>query len=70
MPSLLILKFLTNIDLQLALALQQQLSDYNSVEKEAEEALIFMNAKKADKDTAEETLFDFFVQIRAQIDEQ
>ena len=58
------------MDLQWALALQQQLSDYNSVEKEAEEAMILMNAKKADKDTAEETLFDLFVQIRAQIDEQ
>lgn len=58
------------MDLKLALALQQQLSDYNSVKKEAEEALILMDAKKADKDTAEETLFDFFMQIRAQIDEQ
>jgi len=54
----------------LALALQQQLSDYYSVEKEAEEALILMKAKKADKDTAQDTLFNFFVQVRAQIEEQ
>ncbi|BCR86727.1 uncharacterized protein ACHE_30714S [Aspergillus chevalieri] len=56
--------------LRLALALQQQLSDYYSVEKEAEEALILMKAKKADKDTAQDTLFNFFVQVRAQIEEQ
>lgn len=57
-------------NLQLALSLQQQLSDFQSIEKEASEAQIILNAKKSDQDSAKETLFEYFTQVQMQLDEE
>lgn len=56
--------------LQLALSLQQQLSDFQSVEKEADEAQLLFNAKNSDKNDAETTLFQHFDQVQMQLDEE
>ncbi|KAI9932176.1 hypothetical protein MW887_009686 [Aspergillus wentii] len=56
--------------LRLALSLQQQMSNYNSVDKEATEAEALLNKKKADKAIAENALFEYFSQVQMQIDEE
>ena len=55
---------------QLALSLQQQLSDFQSVEKEADEAQLLFNTKTSDKNDAETTLFQHFTQVQMQLDEE
>lgn len=61
---------MANIRLQLALSLQQQLSDFQSVEKEADEAQLLFNTKNSDKNDAETTLFQHFNQVQMQLDEE
>lgn len=56
--------------MQLALSLQQQLSDFQSIEREASEAQIILNSKKSDQGSAKETLFEYFTQVQMQLDEE
>ncbi|KAE8417433.1 hypothetical protein BDV36DRAFT_283773 [Aspergillus pseudocaelatus] len=56
-------------NLRLALSLQQQVSNYNSIEKEVAEAEALVSKKRADKCLAENILFESYAQIRAQMDE-
>ena len=53
----------------MALSLQQQVSDYNSIEKEVAEAEALVSKKRAGKCLAENILFESYTQIRAQMDE-
>lgn len=55
--------------LQLALALQQQLSDYKSVEKEARDLEALLSQKKGDKGLSLNSLIQYLDQVRMQIDE-
>ena len=50
--------------------LQQQLSDFQSVEKEADEAQLLFNTKNSDKNDPETTLFQHFNQVQTQLDEE
>ena len=55
--------------LQLALELQQQLSDYKSVEKEARDLETLLVQKKGDKGLALNSLIQYLDQVRLQVDE-
>ncbi|OGM46736.1 hypothetical protein ABOM_005108 [Aspergillus bombycis] len=56
-------------NLRMALSLQQQVSDYNSIEKEVTEAEALVSKKRADKCLSESILFESYSQIRAQMNE-
>ncbi|KAF9887048.1 hypothetical protein FE257_010542 [Aspergillus nanangensis] len=56
--------------LRMTLSLQQQLSDYISLKKEATEAEALAYKKRSEKSAAENILFDHFSQVRAQLDEE
>ncbi|KAE8350131.1 hypothetical protein BDV28DRAFT_47119 [Aspergillus coremiiformis] len=55
--------------LRMALSLQQQISDYKSLEKEVAEAEASASKKRTDKCLAESILFESYAQFRAQMDE-
>lgn len=55
--------------MQLALALQQQLSEYKSVEKEARDLENLLTQKKGDKGLALHSLIQYLDQVRLQMDE-
>ena len=54
----------------MALSLQQQVSDYNSIEKEVAEAEAWVSKKRAEKCLAENILLESYSQIRAQMNEE
>ncbi|KAE8387324.1 hypothetical protein BDV23DRAFT_174789 [Aspergillus alliaceus] len=54
--------------LRMALSLQQQISDYNTTERESAEAEALFLRKRADKCVAENSLFESYAQVRAQMD--
>lgn len=53
----------------MALSLQQQVSDYNSIDREVTEAEALVSKKRTEKCLAENILFESYAQIRAQMDE-
>ncbi|KAF7595343.1 hypothetical protein BBP40_006592 [Aspergillus hancockii] len=55
--------------LRMALSLQQQVSDYNGAQKEVREAEHLLAQKRGDQCIAENTLFESYAQLRAQMDE-
>ncbi|KAB8255690.1 hypothetical protein BDV32DRAFT_141802 [Aspergillus pseudonomiae] len=57
-------------NLRMALSLQQQVSDYNSIEKEVAEAEAWVSKKRAEKCLAENILLESYSQIRAQMNEE
>ncbi|GAB1208686.1 hypothetical protein APSETT445_007437 [Aspergillus pseudonomiae] len=57
-------------NLRMALSLQQQVSDYNSIEKEVAEAEAWVSKKRAEKCLAENILLESHSQIRAQMNEE
>jgi hypothetical protein len=61
--------FLTDSWPQMALVLQQQVSDYNGVKKEVKEAENLLTKKCGDQCVAENVLFESYAQIRTQMDE-
>ncbi|RAQ44544.1 hypothetical protein AFGD_007918 [Aspergillus flavus] len=56
-------------NLRMALSLQQQVSDYNSIDREVTEAEALVSKKRTEKCLAENILFESYAQIRAQMDE-
>lgn len=46
------------------------MSNFNGSEKEADEAHMIFTSKKFDKDAAKSTLFEYFAQVQAQLDEE
>lgn len=54
----------------MALSLQQQLSNYHSMEKEVAGIEALVNKKNCEKLVAGSTLLDHFSQIQAELDEE